>query len=71
MINYDKAIAALDEWIAAHENTMYTLSQPTEKLFLDVFGEKFSFSRADNVMLVMSKFNAMLMREILKDANKC
>lgn len=71
MIDYDKAIAALDEWMACHASSGVIILQPTEKLFLDVFGKPFRFKRTDNSLVVMAKFNILLMREILKDANKC
>lgn len=71
MIDYDKALSALDEWLALHSRSQWILSGATERLFLSVFGKPFKFSQSDNVVAVMSKFNILLMREIIKDLKKC
>lgn len=71
MIDYEKALDALDEWISKHAENGVVLREPTEKLFLEVFGKPFKFGYSDNPLAVMAKFNILLMREIVKDANKC
>ena len=70
-IDYEKSLAALDEWLAHHASSMVVLRDPTEKLFLDVFGKPFKFRMADNPLAVMAKFNIMLMRELVKESKKC
>lgn len=71
MIDYNKSIDALDEWMTFHASSGVIVREPTEKLFLEVFGKPFKFRNTDNPLAVMAKFNILLMREILKDANKC
>lgn len=71
MIDYEKALDALDEWISKHAENGIVFREPTEKLFLEVFGKPFKFGYSDNPLAVMAKFNILLMREIVKDANKC
>lgn len=71
MIDYNKSIDALDDWLAHHASSGAVAREPTEKLFLDVFGKPFKFRNTDNPLAVMAKFNIMLMRELLKEAKKC
>lgn len=70
-IDYEKSLCALDEWLAHHASSPVVLRESTEKLFLEVFGKPFRFGYSDNPLAVMAKFNILLMREIVKDANKC
>lgn len=70
-IDYEKSMAALDEWLAHHASSRVISIEPTEKLFLEVLGKSVKLSRADDPLAVMAKFNIMLMRELVKEAKKC
>lgn len=70
-IDYEKSLTALDEWLAHHASSRVISIEPTEKLFLEVFGKSVKLSRADDPLVVMSKLNIMLMRELLEEAKKC
>ena len=70
-IDYEKSLAALDEWLAHHASSGVISIEPTEKLFLEVLGKSVKLSRADDPLAVMAKFNIMLMRELVEEAKKC
>lgn len=70
-IDYEKSLAALDEWLTYHASSRVISIEPTEKLFLEVLGKQVKLSRADDPLAVMAKFNIMLMRQLVEEAKKC
>ena len=70
-IDYEKSLTALDEWLAHHASSRFISREPTEKLFLEVFGKPFKLRNSDDPLAVMAKFNIMLMRELVEEAKKC